>query len=827
MNTVPLYGWAYGGRVSPADLLARMGVDSSRPERLAATLPYSLGDATCGTENELQAVVIGSRESVDLPQIIEGSNYFKNMIKRQQRGELPRRMIGQLEAWLSDNPSGVWENSWVRLARRRLSPLASRLVQSDLLSDKKNPAAGRRNDAGRFMFKQDGEEHLRVPVSYLLKLALVDVIGGQKDLCEEIRNLGLKLSEHFISDNTSPETHSFHLVSLTPETGNGRAAAAETARRFLLTQLLVQYAGQGFGLLESGQKVAVYFSPHPPVRKKILSNLISDSFYRELFMNPCLSGWDRGEEKHKYMHLCHQVLSRAQLNSLGHLKEAGLIANNLVVLPSASNISLLNNGTHVSLGSRMMTGAMAENRADFGPEHEKYFADLVIKFVEHFLPLFVRIYSGAPYRIDYNDLHPERMLSFLVYQLDYTHLRMIWRRWKKKAHTRVKPFGFNLRPFGPEWLDGNLSRLLRLKGDFVPDFRLIDYLVGVMSTDQSPSLDGRLGNQERLKQDLAQLGVFDPSMPLYLPFRQRAFQQMGFSGFEGRIYSLFDSLFKDLGPAVELQCLVTALAYQMAAGGKLLADHIPDGPEVESERRQVLFCSAIGLPTFYVRQDTANAFLAMLLKRTPRIRSSRRYPGYLRVRMPDYLKTLVMFLCEEAPALIECLDLSETIQDLLWRLEYPERRSATGKLTKGIMKGLGARRPLDEKAAVFNRAAEDYYREELKKNHLKEAWEVLENDIKELTRSKSSSWAGLRDFLSKITGGKDVFEFVESLSGKVILEKAEPDELVRLINLVLLTIYNQIPATEREMNLQSEKGEILNGDDHSSLHRPANRQGYR
>lgn len=183
------------------------------------------------------------------------------------------------------------------------------------------------------------------------------------------------------------------------------------------------------------------------MRQKQLSQCISDAFYRELFMNPCLSGWNQGEDKQRYMHLCHQVLSRAQFNGLHRLKEAGIILNNLVTLPSASNISLANNGTHVSLGSQRLSRAVAQGALQ--PAHEKYLGDLVTKCVEHFLPLFVGTYSAAPYRLAFADFHPEKVLSFLPFELDYTHLRMIWRRWRKKAHLKVRPLGLRLTPFGP------------------------------------------------------------------------------------------------------------------------------------------------------------------------------------------------------------------------------------------------------------------------------------------------------------------------------------------------------------------------------------------
>ena len=73
--------------------------------------------------------------------------------------------------------------------------------------------------------------------------------------------------DHFLSDNTSPETHSFYVVALLPETGMGKAIAGETAKRFLLTQALTLYANKRFQLEKSGQRAIVFFfspSTNPP-----------------------------------------------------------------------------------------------------------------------------------------------------------------------------------------------------------------------------------------------------------------------------------------------------------------------------------------------------------------------------------------------------------------------------------------------------------------------------------------------------------------------------------------------------------------------------------
>ncbi|MFH1090589.1 MAG: hypothetical protein V1742_03365, partial [Pseudomonadota bacterium] len=687
--------------------------------------------------------------------------------------------------------------------------LAIKVLERDLLADKSDPAKGRRGDADRFMFHQGGDPHLCVPVSYLLKLALVEAVGAQDQVPELIRSEGLKYSEHFSCDNTSPETNSFHLVVGSNGRGLGSALAAETARRFLLTQLLIQYAGRRFGLLESGQKALVYFAPHPPVRQKQLNDCISESFYRELFMNPCLSGWDRGEEKHRYMHLCHQVLSRAQIGALARLRDAGIITSNLVVLPTSSNISLANNGTHVSLGSRRLTRALGDADSRLTLAHEKYFADLVIKIVEHFLPLFVGTYTAAPYRLDFSDFHPEKVLSFLPYQLDYTHLHMIWRRWRKKADLIV-------RPFGPPQFDRLLQRLLGLRGDYVPDFRLIDYLVCVMSTQQCPALDGVLGNQDRLKQELAELGAFDPAMPIYLLYRHREFVNRGFFGFEGRHYSLFESLKQDLAPAVELQSLITALAFKYIATGLLTHRDIPDGPEIESERRQIFFGAAIGLPTFFVRSDTANALLRRIIEHARQVRPSRRYPGYLRVRQDEYRLALLRVLKEDAAELIEAQGLGSVLKETAFRLENHPWNTVQGRLTRHVLETLNLKSPLQAEALDFNLAAEAFYREGLRRRHMLEAWEVLEKDLTGAVFTQTSGDTRFREALRHTLAGDEALKFARRMKEQVLGETASEKDLTRLVNLVILTVCQASQQTFRILDRDS--GEEMGGHAQASIY---------
>jgi hypothetical protein len=783
-------GMREAAKPSPRDLCRLLAVDTASPERMAASLPFGCGDVTVGAENELQAAVSGSARDVDLPLQIKSSDYYRNLCKRALNGEGSQRLLDQLDSLIEDNPQQLWENSWVRVPRQRLSPYANQVFERDLLADKRKPQGARRGDCCRFATRIDGAEWLRIPVSYLLKLALADSIADTGDH-PLVRSLGMRFMGHFLSDNTSPETYSFFPVSIRSDSGRGQGAAAETAKRYLLCQLLTQYANQQFGLSDSGQTADVYFAPHPPIRQKILNGLITDAFYRQLFMSPCLSGWDCGEAKHAYMHLCHQVLSRSQLNAVGKLKEAGIVSNNLIVLPNLSNISLCNNGTHLSFGSRKLSALAADAGAEFGPATERYVGDLVIKIVEHFLPLFVGTYSAAPYRLDFADFHPEVALGFLPHELDFTHLRMIWRRWKKKA--RIAFMGRPITPFGPEWLDRGISRLLRLKGDYLVDFRLIDYLVCLLSTETQPALSGEPGREARLKQCLASLGVFDDSMAMYLLFRLREQAMMGFSGYEARHFSLFESLMDDMGPAVDLQRLLIALAYKYVLSGQIQHRDIPDLPAIESERRQVFFGTAIGIPTFFVQRSTPNRLMQRILRGMPKTRASRRYPGTIRVPNSDFRRRLLAVIRTDAPELVEMFGLDGVLADLDRRLNEPAT-TAADRLTTGILSGSRERTPMAMDRAEFATAAEAHYRGPLRIQHMSEAMDQLAADVARLDRLKSWRQGVYNGALLNILGGGSASDFLDRSRSAVLDGSAPEPVLRRLIHLTLLTFHQDMAA---------------------------------
>jgi hypothetical protein len=776
------------------EVLDRLDINCTSPENFTASLPFSLNDTTVGVENELQTVVAGPPENVDLPLTIRESNYYKNILRNTETGSTSRKVINALENWLDINNEQVWENSWVRFPQSALCGYALQLFEMDLRADKINPGGPIRADACRFSFSNNNGRFLRIPVSYLLKLAVADAVGpsGTDPL---VRSIGDRLMDHFLSDNTSPEVFSFFPAPLTTSVRMESGAAAETAKRFLFCQLLVAYANAKFGLSAHQQKVEIYFSPQPPLRQKMLNSIISDAFYRELFMSPCLSGWVQGEAKHRYMVLCHQVLSRSQLNAIKKLKEANIITNNLVVLPNVSNTSLANNGTHVSLGSLKLTRCLKNSHSGFRVEDEKYIGDLVIKIVEHFLPLFVGTYTAAPYRFDFQDFHPETALGFLPHELDFTHLRMIWRRWKKKA--RINFFGHPVTPFGPEWLDRIISNVLGLRGDFIVDFRLIDYLVALLSTDQSPALDGTIDNDKRLREDLAALGVFDSSMAVYCLYRLRQQGVIGYSGFEGRHYSLSESLLGDLDHAIRLQALLTALAFKYIMQATVCHQDIPDDPNIESERRQVFFGTAIGIPTFFVKKNSSNRFMQKILKSVKKTRFSRRYPGFIRVPNIEYRKALLDIIRQDAADLIEILNMQDTIQDCHQRLIDPENFSAWAKLTKGVLEKAGATNPMALSGYEFNSVAERFYREELKNRQINEGFQMLRKDLAKLDSWESWRSGKYNKALWSVLKGMSAEEYLRAKKREMLQAEASVEVLRTFIHLMLLTIHQNMKNAEK------------------------------
>jgi hypothetical protein len=709
-------------------LCARLG--------LARATPFSPDDVTAGTETELAVTVRGAAGSVDLARAVAGLG---------EAGGLARAARAALSGWLeAGGAADGWEHSWLRVDRRRLTAGARALLESDLAD---------RDDRADFM--ADGDR-ARLPASYVLRLALADALAALR-LPAPVQPAAQRVLGCFLNDNTAPEVISTHVVSGGRAGGLGAAVADENAQRFLLVQLLTEYANRHFGFERDGQQLAVYGAPNPPARLRQLGGLLPADSYRELLMNPCLAGFRDGAAKRRYMHLCHETLSRSRQHAHARLHACG-IGRAPTVERMVSDTSLLNSGLHLSLGSRALGVAF-----DGVPAAEKYLGDLVSKIVEHFIPLFIGLYAAAPARLAPEALRPEEALGFLPNELSPAFLRLTWQSWKRKA-----------------------GLLAGLKGDFLPDARLLDYFAALPGLPGQPSLDGRLGNGERLKAQLAAHGLFSSDMTVYALYRLREQAKMGFSGFEGRYYSLPVSFHGDLAPAAELQRLVTALAYRDAAQGRFTHASIPDDPETESERRQLVFAAAIGLPVAYVRRATRNRFLLAVLEQTRRTRPSKRHGAYYKVYLDDYRSALARLLAAAAPALDGG---SGVLEDLRTRIAEPDALGAAGRMTRDILDQAGAAGVFELPAAEFNLAAEHFFRGTLRRRQLAEGVAACARQVGATVAAAGQS--GRRELLAALCGlthGQDPERYVARTAPELLGERARDDVLLAWIGLALANV---------------------------------------
>ncbi len=138
---------------STGELMHLIGIQYDRLGINVGSLPFAPADATAGSESEMQTVVMGKRTNVDLPLVIEQSNYLANIRRRAKSGDTSTKIMTDLEQYLNANNKGIWENSWVRFPRKKLGKYAEEVLQHDLSADKDNPAKGKRADIDRFLYQ--------------------------------------------------------------------------------------------------------------------------------------------------------------------------------------------------------------------------------------------------------------------------------------------------------------------------------------------------------------------------------------------------------------------------------------------------------------------------------------------------------------------------------------------------------------------------------------------------------------------------------------------------------------------------------------------------
>ena len=214
--------------------------------------------------------------------------------------------------------------------------------------------------------------------------------------------------------------------------------AREAARRFLFTSLLISWANRRFGLLESGQRALVYHAPVPSVHQEELSSCTLRLVLSRALHEPVPLGMERWRSE---VSVHAPVPSGAEPQPAERRRQAARGRHHRQRSDRAAQPLEREPGEqrHSHQHGQPLARPRSCDVAGFVPEDEKRLGDLAIKIYEHFLALFVGTYTAAPYRIGFTEFHPERLLSFLPHELDFTHLRLLWREWKEKAQlSRVR-----------------------------------------------------------------------------------------------------------------------------------------------------------------------------------------------------------------------------------------------------------------------------------------------------------------------------------------------------------------------------------------------------
>ncbi|MCK7467335.1 MAG: hypothetical protein MZU91_03795 [Desulfosudis oleivorans] len=103
---------------------------------------------------------------------------------------------------------------------------------------------------------------------------------------------------------------------------------------------------------------------------------------------------------------------------------------------------------------------------------------------------------------------------------------------------------------------------------------------------------------------------------------------------------------------------------------------------MKAKERQIIFGSAIGIPTFFVHRNTGNTFLKRIVKNTQRVRSSAAIKDMTEFTTWSTGAPYWILFAMMPPISSEMLGMRETILDLGYRINEPDHFAASGKLTQ-------------------------------------------------------------------------------------------------------------------------------------------------
>jgi hypothetical protein len=109
-------------------------------------------------------------------------------------------------------------------------------------------------------------------------------------------------------------------------------------------------------------------------------------------------------------------------------------------------------------------------------------------------------------------------------------------------------------------------------------------------------------------------------------------------------------------------------------------------------------------------------------------------------------------------------------------------------MTSAILDIAGAKSPLKMKADDFNKAAEKFYRVDLKMRHVREAFRFLEEDLSRVEADSAKDKPEIIKALQFALNDQEASRFVSMAKRRVLDEEISTGELIKLINLILISV---------------------------------------
>ncbi len=116
------------------------------------------------------------------------------------------------------------------------------------------------------------------------------------------------------------------------------------------------------------------------------------------------------------------------------------------------------------------------------------------------------------------------------------------------------------------------------------------------------------------------------------------------------------------------------------------------------------------------------------------------------------------------------------------------------RIMDGVMAESGGGNPMRMEAREFNRMAEQHYRETLRSANLREAFDQLKQDVRELEKSERLELGPMVQHAVRV---QDPVRFLESLGDRLLSDELTVQEVASVLNLLLL-----LSTLEGERNAQ-------------------------